>query len=195
LLLRAGLQVTEFADIIKCGRTHMMDATPLSLGQEFSGYEMQLRQAIAQISDVRKELYQIALGGSAVGTGLNTPEGYDVMVAVKIAKATGLPFVTAPNKFYALASSDAIVAASGAVKRAAVAMMKIANDLRLLGSGPRCGIGEIRLPMNEPGSSIMPGKTNPTQCEAITMICCQVRPCFYCFLCPSIIPRLVPCGC
>lgn len=173
----------------------MMDATPLSLGQEFSGYEMQLRQAIAQISDVRKELYQIALGGSAVGTGLNTPEGYDVMVAVKIAKATGLPFVTAPNKFYALASSDAIVAASGAVKRAAVAMMKIANDLRLLGSGPRCGIGEIRLPMNEPGSSIMPGKTNPTQCEAITMICCQVRPCFFCFPCSSIITRLVPCGC
>eukprot|EP00041_Stephanoeca_diplocostata_P032047 m.1015140 g.1015140 ORF g.1015140 m.1015140 type:complete len:467 (+) comp24076_c0_seq1:117-1517(+) len=164
----------QFMDIIKCGRTHMMDATPLSLGQEFSGYETQVRESIIQVQRALTGVYQLALGGSAVGTGLNTTEGYDVLTAEAIAAATGLPFVTSPNKFYALACNDALVELSGAMKRTASALMKIANDVRLLGSGPRCGIGELSLPKNEPGSSIMPGKVNPTQCEAMTMVCCQV---------------------
>lgn len=167
-------KAVEFASIIKCGRTHMMDATPLSLGQEFSGHSAQLEAAIRRVKQSLPDLHKLALGGSAVGTGLNTPHGYDVKVAHEIAAYTGLPFVTAPNKFAALAASDAVVAAHGALKAAVVAIMKIANDIRLLGSGPRCGLGELKLPMNEPGSSIMPGKVNPTQCEAITMVCCQV---------------------
>ena len=163
-----------FKDIIKTGRTHFMDATPLSLGQEFSGYVQQINMSIRAIENALGAIKELALGGTAVGTGLNTPNGYDVLVAKKIAELTGLPFVTAPNKFEALAAHDAMVELSGALKRTAVALMKIANDVRMLSSGPRCGIGEIIIPDNEPGSSIMPGKVNPTQPEAMTMVCAQV---------------------
>ncbi len=164
----------EFKDIIKTGRTHLMDATPLTLGQEFSAYVAQLDHGLDTLKDSLKHLAELALGGTAVGTGLNTPEGYAELVAKKISEFTGLPFVTAPNKFEALAAHDAMVGVSGALKKLAVSIMKIANDIRLLASGPRCGIGEIILPANEPGSSIMPGKVNPTQNEAITMVAAQV---------------------
>lgn len=164
----------EFMHIVKIGRTHLMDATPLTLGQEFSGYVKQLDNALRGIRASLPHLCELALGGTAVGTGINTPDGYAEKVAANIAALTGLPFVTAPNKFEALASHDALVAAHGALKTAAVSLMKIANDIRLLASGPRAGIGEIHLPENEPGSSIMPGKVNPTQCEALTMIAAQV---------------------
>lgn len=163
-----------FKDIIKTGRTHFMDATPLSLGQEFSGYVQQIDMSIRALNNALEAVKELALGGTAVGTGLNTPKGYDVLVAKKIAELTGLPFVTAPNKFEALAAHDAMVELSGALKRSAVALFKIANDIRMLSSGPRCGIGEIIIPDNEPGSSIMPGKVNPTQPEALTMVCAQV---------------------
>lgn len=163
-----------FKDIVKTGRTHFMDATPLTLGQEFSGYVQQIRNSIRAIKNALEMVRELALGGTAVGTGLNAPKGYDVLVAQKIAELTGYPFVTAPNKFEALAAHDAMVELSGALKRSAVALMKIANDIRMLSSGPRCGIGEIIIPDNEPGSSIMPGKVNPTQPEALTMVCCQV---------------------
>lgn len=163
-----------FKDIVKTGRTHFMDATPLTLGQEFSGYVAQLDYSIRCINNALESVSELALGGTAVGTGLNTPAGYDVLVAKKIAEFTGLPFVTAKNKFEALAAHDAMVELSGALKRAAVALMKIANDIRMLSSGPRCGIGELIIPDNEPGSSIMPGKVNPTQPEALTMVCAQV---------------------
>ncbi|KAF0683464.1 Aste57867_24498 [Aphanomyces stellatus] len=164
----------DFRDIIKIGRTHLMDATPLTLGMEFSGYVAQLDHAIRAIESSLPHLAELALGGTAVGTGLNTPAGYDVLVAQKIAALSGHSFVTAPNKFESLAAHDAIVGASGALKKLAVSLMKIANDVRFLASGPRCGIGELRIPENEPGSSIMPGKVNPTQCEALTMVCAQV---------------------
>jgi len=160
--------------IIKTGRTHFMDATPLSLGQEFSGYVQQIDMSIRALKNALEAVKELALGGTAVGTGLNTPKGYDVLVAKKIAELTKLPFVTAPNKFEALAAHDAMVEMSGALKRTAVSLMKIANDVRMLSSGPRCGIGEIVIPDNEPGSSIMPGKVNPTQPEAMTMVCAQV---------------------
>jgi fumarate hydratase class II len=164
----------NFENIIKTGRTHFMDATPLSLGQEFSGYVQQINMSIRAIKNALDAVKELALGGTAVGTGLNTPKGYDVLVAKKIANLTGLPFVTAPNKFEALAAHDAMVELSGALKRTAVSLMKIANDIRMLSSGPRCGIGELIIPDNEPGSSIMPGKVNPTQPEALTMVCAQV---------------------
>jgi fumarate hydratase class II len=164
----------SFKDIVKIGRTHLMDATPLTLGQEFSGYVSQLTHGIRNLKNSLKHLSELALGGSAVGTGLNVPKGYDVLVAKKIADLTGHPFITAENKFESLASHDAIVSCSGALKTLAVSLMKIANDIRLLASGPRCGIGEILIPENEPGSSIMPGKVNPTQSEAMTMVCAQV---------------------
>ena len=164
----------EFMPIVKIGRTHFMDATPLTLGQEFSGYAAQLEYGIQSIKNTLPHLAELALGGTAVGTGINTPENYREKVAKKISELTGLPFVTAPNKFEALATHDAIVETHGALKGVAVSLMKIANDIRMLGSGPRAGIGEIRLPENEPGSSIMPGKVNPTQCEALTMIAAQV---------------------
>jgi fumarate hydratase class II len=167
-------KVAEFAHITKTGRTHFMDATPLTLGQEFSGYVQQIDNSIRAIKNSLVMVAELALGGTAVGTGLNTPKGYDVLVAKKIADLTGLPFVTAPNKFEALAAHDAMVELSGALKRTAVSLMKIANDVRMLSSGPRCGIGEIIIPDNEPGSSIMPGKVNPTQPEAMTMVCAQV---------------------
>ena len=160
--------------MVKTGRTHFMDATPLTLGQEFSGYVQQIDNSMRAIRNALEMVRELALGGTAVGTGLNTPKGYDVLVAKKIAEFTGLPFVTAPNKFEGLAAHDAMVELSGALKRAAVALMKIANDVRMLSSGPRCGIGEIIIPDNEPGSSIMPGKVNPTQPEALTMVCAQV---------------------
>ena len=163
-----------FADVVKIGRTHLMDATPLTLGQEFSAYAAQLAYGIRALENTLPHLAELALGGTAVGTGLNTPKGYDVQVASYIAKFTGLPFVTAPNKFEALATHDAIVETHGALKQLAVSLYKIANDIRLLASGPRSGIGEILIPENEPGSSIMPGKVNPTQCEALTMVCAQV---------------------
>lgn len=163
-----------FDDIIKIGRTHLMDAVPLTLGQEFSGYVAQLDQSIKRIKASLPELYELALGGTAVGTGLNTHPDFAEKVAAEIAQYTQLPFVSAPNKFAALAAHDAIAATSGTLKTLAAALMKIANDLRWLGSGPRCGLGELRLPANEPGSSIMPGKVNPTQCEAMTMVCVQV---------------------
>ena len=163
-----------FKDIVKTGRTHLQDAVPLTLGQEFSGYAAQLEAAIARIEATLPELYDLALGGTAVGTGLNAPEGFAEAAAEKIAEYTKLPFRSAPNKFAVLAAHDAIVAASGAVRTAACAMMKIANDIRWLASGPRCGLGELILPENEPGSSIMPGKVNPTQCEAMTMVCVQI---------------------
>ena len=164
----------EFKNIVKIGRTHLMDATPLTLGQEFSGYVAQLDYAMKAIANTFDHLQEIALGGTAVGTGLNTPEGYDVLVAKYISDFTGLPFVTAPNKFEALAAHDAIVETHGALKQLAVALYKIAQDIRFLASGPRSGIGEILIPENEPGSSIMPGKVNPTQNEAMTMVCAQV---------------------
>jgi fumarate hydratase class II len=164
----------EYKDIVKTGRTHFMDATPLTLGQEFSGYAQQITNSIRAIKNALEMVSELALGGTAVGTGLNTPKGYDVLVAKKIAEFTGYPFVTAPNKFEALAAHDAMVELSGALKRSAVALMKVANDVRMLSSGPRCGIGELIIPDNEPGSSIMPGKVNPTQPEALTMVCAQV---------------------
>lgn len=164
----------DFKDIVKTGRTHFMDATPLTLGQEFSGYVQQIDNSIRAINNALEMVKELALGGTAVGTGLNTPKGYDVLVAKKIAESTGYPFVTAPNKFEALAAHDAMVELSGAFKRTAVSLMKIANDIRMLSSGPRSGIGEVIIPDNEPGSSIMPGKVNPTQPEALTMVCAQV---------------------
>ena len=175
-LLRDTLnkKAEAFKDIIKTGRTHFMDATPLSLGQEFSGYVQQIDNSMRAIKNALVAVSELALGGTAVGTGLNTPKGYDVLVAKKIAEFTKLPFITAPNKFEALAAHDAMVELSGALKRTAVAFMKIANDIRMLSSGPRSGIGEIIIPDNEPGSSIMPGKVNPTQPEAMTMVCAQV---------------------
>jgi fumarate hydratase class II len=169
------LQKSEaFKDVVKIGRTHLMDATPLTLGQEFSGYAAQLNHGLKALRNTLEHLSELALGGTAVGTGLNTPDGYDVLVAKKIAEFTGLPFVTAPNKFEALAAHDAIVETHGALKQLAVSLNKIANDIRLMASGPRSGIGELILPANEPGSSIMPGKVNPTQSEALTMVCAQV---------------------
>jgi len=164
----------DFKDIIKIGRTHTMDATPITLGQEFSGYVSQLSHGLKSLKNTLKHLSELALGGTAVGTGLNTPKGYDKLVAKKIAQLTNLPFITAPNKFEALSSHDAMVETSGALKTMANSLMAIANNIRLLASGPRCGIGEISIPANEPGSSIMPGKINPTQCEALTMVCAQV---------------------
>jgi fumarate hydratase class II len=161
-------------DAVKVGRTHLQDATPLSVGQEWSGWAAQIRACIAEIERSREGLYELALGGTAVGTGLNAPKGFSKAVAAKIAELTGKPFVTAPNKFMAIGSLDAMVRASAALRGAAVALMKIANDMRWLGSGPRCGLGELKLPANEPGSSIMPGKVNPTQCEAVVMIAIQV---------------------
>jgi len=176
LLLRDALQVKTiaFKDIVKTGRTHMMDATPLTLGQEFSGYVSQLDHGIKALKATLDHLSELALGGTAVGTGLNTPKGYDVKVAENIAKLTGLPFRTAENKYEALSAHDAIVETSGALKQLAVSLMHIANNIRLMASGPRCSIGELSLPENEPGSSIMPGKVNPTQNEAMTMVCAQV---------------------
>ncbi|MBL7848168.1 MAG: class II fumarate hydratase [Cyclobacteriaceae bacterium] len=164
----------DFKSIVKTGRTHFMDATPLTLGQEFSGYVQQIDNSMRALRNALEAVRELALGGTAVGTGLNAPKGYDVLVAKKIAELTGLPFITAPNKFEALAAHDAMVELSGALKRAAVAFMKIANDIRMLSSGPRSGIGEVIIPDNEPGSSIMPGKVNPTQPEALTMVCAQV---------------------
>ena len=164
----------EFKDVVKTGRTHFMDATPLTLGQEFSGYVQQIDNGIRAIKNALVMISELALGGTAVGTGLNTPNGYDVLVAKKIAELTGLPFITAPNKFEALAAHDAMVELSSAYRRIAVSLMKVANDIRMLSSGPRSGIGEIIIPDNEPGSSIMPGKVNPTQPEALTMVCAQV---------------------
>jgi len=164
----------EFRDIIKIGRTHTQDATPLTLGQEFGGYAHQVAQGIMRVKKILPEIYELAQGGTAVGTGLNTRKGWDKAIAAKIAEITGLPFVTAPNKFEALAAHDAMVMFSGALKTVAASLFKIANDLRLLGSGPRSGLGELILPENEPGSSIMPGKVNPTQAEALTMVCAHV---------------------
>ncbi|PZP45748.1 MAG: class II fumarate hydratase [Pseudopedobacter saltans] len=164
----------QYINVVKIGRTHLMDATPLTLGQELSGYASQLNHGLKAIKNSFDHLSELALGGTAVGTGINTPKDYDVVVARKIAELTGLPFVTAVNKFESLAAHDAIVEAHGALKTVACAMMKIANDVRLLASGPRAGIGEIFIPENEPGSSIMPGKVNPTQCEAMTMVAAQV---------------------
>lgn len=174
--LRDTLQAKSeaFKDIVKIGRTHLMDATPLTLGQEFSGYVSQLNHGLKALRNTLDHLSELALGGTAVGTGINTPQGYDVKVAEYIAKFTGLPFRTAENKFEALAAHDAIVETHGALKQLAVALMKIANDIRMLASGPRSGIGEIFIPENEPGSSIMPGKVNPTQSEAMTMVAAQV---------------------
>ena len=174
--LLASLQAKqeEFASIVKIGRTHCQDATPLTLGQEFGGYAQQVEYGIERVKASLPSLYRLALGGTAVGTGLNTVEGYDVVIAEKIAQETGLPFVTATSKFEALAAHDSLVEVSGALNTVATSLNKIANDVRLLGSGPRCGLGEIALPANEPGSSIMPGKVNPTQCEAMTMVCAQV---------------------
>lgn len=167
-------KVKSFSKIIKIGRTHLQDATPLTLGQEFSGYKTQISYGIERVKATIKRLSYIAQGGTAVGTGLNAPKGFAVAIAKQISQETGFKFQTAPNKFEALAANDAIVETSGALNILAVSLMKIANDIRLLGSGPRCGIGEIMLPENEPGSSIMPGKVNPTQCEALTMVCTQV---------------------
>ncbi len=174
--LRDTLQAksTAFKDVVKIGRTHLMDATPLTLGQEFSGYVAQLNFGLKALNNTLTHLSQLALGGTAVGTGLNTPKGYDVLVAKYIAKFTEIPFVTAENKFEALAAHDAIVETHGALKQLAVSLNKIANDIRMMASGPRSGIGELIIPANEPGSSIMPGKVNPTQAEALTMVCAQV---------------------
>jgi fumarate hydratase class II len=163
-----------FNKVVKIGRTHLMDATPLTLGQEISGYAAQLTFGIKALKNTLNHLSEIALGGTAVGTGLNTPVGYDLKVAQYVAQFTGHPFITAGNKFEALAAHDAIVESHGALKQLAVSLNKIANDIRMLASGPRSGIGEILIPENEPGSSIMPGKVNPTQCEALTMVCAQV---------------------
>ena len=164
----------DFKDVVKIGRTHLMDATPITLGQEFSGYASQLEHGISALKNTLSHLSELALGGTAVGTGINTPKGYSENVAAYIAKFTNLPFITAKNKFEALAAQDAIVESHGALKQLAVSLNKIANDIRLLASGPRSGIGEITIPANEPGSSIMPGKVNPTQAEALTMVCAQV---------------------
>ncbi len=164
----------EFKNIVKIGRTHLMDATPLTLGQEFSGYASQLDHGLKAVRNTLDHLGELALGGTAVGTGINTPKGYAEKVAQYIAQFTGLPFITAKNKFEALAAHDAIVESHGALKQLAVSLNKIANDIRMMASGPRSGIGEIIIPANEPGSSIMPGKVNPTQCEALTMVCAQV---------------------
>lgn len=174
--LRNALEAksNEFADIIKIGRTHLQDATPLTLGNEFSGYTQQISYGIERVNHVLPRLAELAQGGTAVGTGLNSKPGFAEAFASEVAKITQLPFVTAPNKFEALAAHDALVELSGVLNVLAVSCMKIANDIRLLGSGPRCGLGEIALPENEPGSSIMPGKVNPTQCEAMTMLCAQV---------------------
>ncbi len=174
--LQAALEAKSkaFDKIIKIGRTHLMDATPLTLGQVFSGYAKQIEYGIARLRGCQARLYQLAQGGTAVGTGLNAAQGFAEAFAAEVAKITGLPFVTAENKFEALAAHDAIIEASGALNVIAASLMKIANDIRLLGSGPRCGLGELLLPANEPGSSIMPGKVNPTQAEAITMVCAQV---------------------
>ena len=164
----------KFKEVVKIGRTHFMDATPLTLGHEFSGYVSQIDHGLKALENTFPHLLELALGGTAVGTGLNTPKGYAVKVAEKIAEITGKPFVSADNKFESLAAHDAMVETSGALKQLAVSLMKIGNDIRMLASGPRCGIGEIIIPANEPGSSIMPGKVNPTQCEALTMVCAQV---------------------
>ena len=164
----------DFKNVVKIGRTHLMDATPLTLGQEFSGYISQLNHGLKALNNTLAHLSELALGGTAVGTGLNTPKGYDVLVAKYIAEFSGLPFITASNKFEALAAHDALVETHGALKQLAVSLNKIANDIRMMASGPRSGIGEIIIPANEPGSSIMPGKVNPTQCEALTMVCAQV---------------------
>lgn len=164
----------EFKDIVKIGRTHTQDATPLTLGQEFSGYATQVKYGIERFTNTLPHIYQLAQGGTAVGTGLNTKRGFDIKIAAAVAEETQLPFLTAENKFEALAAHDAFVETSGAVNTVSVSLMKIANDIRFLGSGPRCGLGELLLPENEPGSSIMPGKVNPTQCEALTMVCAQV---------------------
>ncbi|MCV6586475.1 MAG: class II fumarate hydratase [Marinibacterium sp.] len=174
--LHAAMQakVEEFDGIIKIGRTHTQDATPLTLSQEFSGYTHQIAMGIQRVKDALGRIYELAQGGTAVGTGLNTPVGWGETVAGHMADITGLPFVTAPNKFEALAAHDAMVEISGALKTVAASLFKIANDIRLLGSGPRCGLGELILPENEPGSSIMPGKVNPTQCEALTQVCAHV---------------------
>ena len=167
-------KAAEYDNIVKIGRTHLMDATPLTLGQEFSGYVAQLDYGMRSLKSSLSHLSELALGGTAVGTGINTPSGYSEVVAAHIATSTSHPFVTAPNKFEALAAHDAIVESHGALKQLAVSLNKIANDIRMMGSGPRSAIGELQLPANEPGSSIMPGKVNPTQCEAITMVCAQV---------------------
>jgi fumarate hydratase class II len=164
----------QYANLIKSGRTHLMDATPITLGQEFSGYVAQLDDDLRRLEQVLPDLYKLAIGGTAVGTGLNTHPRFAELVCVEIARETAQPFVPAENKFAALAAHDALVMASGAVRTLACSLMKIANDLRWMGSGPRCGLGELNLPENEPGSSIMPGKVNPTQCEAMTMACVQV---------------------
>lgn len=169
-----GKKSEEFSDILKVGRTHLQDATPLKLGQEFSGYVAQLEHAESAIAATLNQIYELAVGGTAVGTGLNTHPEFGIRVAAELVRTTGLPFVSAPNKFAALAAHDALINAHGALKTLAVALMKIANDIRWLASGPRSGLGEISIPENEPGSSMMPGKVNPTQCEAITMLCCQV---------------------
>ena len=174
LLSALEAKSAEFKDIVKIGRTHCQDATPLTLGQEFSGYAQQIKYGIARIESSLGALYRLALGGTAVGTGLNTTVGYADEIAAKIAEHTGLPFTSAPNLFEALAAHDSLVEVSGVFNTLAVSLNKIANDVRLLGSGPRCGLGELALPPNEPGSSIMPGKVNPTQCEALTMVCAQV---------------------
>ncbi len=167
-------KVKEFCDVVKIGRTHLMDATPLTLGQEFSGYASQLDHGLRALNNTMAHLGELALGGTAVGTGLNTPNGYADLVAKYIAEFTGLPFTSAENKFEALAAHDALVETHGALKQLAVSLNKIANDIRMMASGPRSGIGEIIIPANEPGSSIMPGKVNPTQSEALTMVCAQV---------------------
>jgi fumarate hydratase class II len=167
-------KATAFRDIVKIGRTHLMDAVPLTLGQEFSGYVAQLDAGMKRIREVLPEIYELALGGTAVGTGLNAHPEFAHRVAAKIAEETKLPFVSAPNKFAALAAHDGLVMLSGSLRTLACGLMKIANDIRWMGSGPRCGLGELSLPENEPGSSIMPGKVNPTQCEALTMVCVQV---------------------
>ena len=169
-----GVKATDWKNVVKVGRTHLEDATPLTVGQEWSGYAAQIRACMAAVEDSRRGLYEVAVGGTAVGTGLNAPKGFSVKVALKIAELTGKPFVTAPNKFMAQGSLHAMVRAHAALRGLAVALMKIANDMRWLASGPRCGFGELKLPQNEPGSSIMPGKVNPTQCEAIVMIAIQV---------------------
>jgi fumarate hydratase class II len=174
--LHAALEdkVSEFNGIIKIGRTHTMDATPITLAQEFSGYSHQVAMGIVRLEGALPRIYELAQGGTAVGTGLNTPAGWGEMVAQNMAQITNLPFITAPNKFEALAAHEALVEMSGTLKTVAVSLFKIANDIRLLGSGPRCGLGELMLPENEPGSSIMPGKVNPTQCEALTQVCAHV---------------------
>ncbi len=174
LLSSIDKKIVEFDGIIKIGRTHTQDATPLTLSQEFSGYRHQIKKGIARVEQSLNDIYELAQGGTAVGTGLNTSPGWDTTVAKYIADETNLPFVTSPNKFEALASHDAMVEISGSLKTLAASLFKIANDIRFLGSGPRCGLGELILPENEPGSSIMPGKVNPTQCEALTQVCAQV---------------------